>query len=121
MKSQLRRYTSLGEMPSAGDGALLRSGGLVLDTEQKTVTVDGQPVKMTPIEYRILKLLLENQNRVFSIDEIYEQVWNEPLDGAEKKVVVHISHLREKIEINPKDPKYLKVVWGIGYKIEKLP
>lgn len=91
-----------------------------MDCRSKTVTVDGEPVKLTPIELKITELLLRNQNRVFSIDEIYERVWNEPSFAPENTVAVHIRRIREKIEINPKDPKYLKVVWGIGYKIEKL-
>ena len=121
VKSQLRRYVKLGTLPQEQpDEEILRSGGLVMDCRSKTVTVDGEPVKLTPIELKITELLLRNQNRVFSIDEIYERVWNEPSFAPENTVAVHIRRIREKIEINPKDPKYLKVVWGIGYKIEKL-
>ena len=118
VKSQLRRYTRLGTMERHEDG-LLVTGELVLDPETKVVTVDGEPVRLTPIEFKIVELLMRNLNRVFSIDEIYEKVWNEPSYNVENTVAVHIRRIREKIEINPKDPKYLKVVWGIGYKIEK--
>ena len=95
-------------------------GGLQINDDLKEVTVDGEKVKLTPIEYNILLLLMKNQGRVFSIDQIYESIWNEEAIGADNTVAVHIRHIREKIEINPKDPRYLKVVWGIGYKIEKL-
>lgn len=118
VKSQLRRYTALGGCaPAVG---LISSGGLVINDERKEITVDGEPVKVTPVEYKILKLLCENAGRVFSIDQIYEQVWNEPAFNPENTVAVHIRRIREKIEINPKEPKYLKVVWGVGYKVEKL-
>ena len=96
-----------------------RTGGLEIDDDRKEVTVDGDVVKLTPIEYRILLFLLQNQGRVFSINQIYESIWNEEAIGADNTVAVHIRHIREKIEINPKEPRYLKVVWGIGYKIEK--
>lgn len=118
VRSALRRYVTLGDMPKQEN--VLKTGGLVLNTVDKTLTVDGEYVKLTPIEFRILELLMENQNRVFPIDEIYERVWNEPSFAPENTVAVHIRRIREKIEINPKEPKYLKVVWGIGYKIEKL-
>ena len=118
VRSALRRYVTLGDMPKQEN--VLKTGGLVLNTMDKTLTVDGEYVKLTPIEFRILELLMENQNRVFPIDEIYERVWNEPSFAPEKTVAVHIRRIREKIEINPKEPKYLKVVWGIGYKIEKI-
>lgn len=118
VKSALRRYTALGSI--AEDRNVFQSGGLVVNDDRKEVFVDGEPIKMTPIEYNLLKLLVKNKGRVFSIGEIYEQIWNEPSFGADNIVAVHIRHIREKIEINPKDPKYLKVVWGIGYKIEKL-
>ena len=95
-------------------------GGLVVNDDLKTVTVDGEPVKLTPIEYNILVLLIKNQGKVFSIEQIYENIWNEEAIGADNTVAVHIRHIREKIEINPKEPRYLKVVWGVGYKIEKL-
>ena len=99
---------------------VLRSGGLELNTSTKEVKVDGNQVKVTPIEYRILELLLRNKGRVFSIDEIYEKVWKEESFNVENTVAVHIRRIREKIEINPKEPRYLKVVWGIGYNIEKI-
>ncbi|MBC8536875.1 response regulator transcription factor [Feifania hominis] len=117
VKSQLRRYTTLGSFVTREN--VFRSGGLVVDDEQKSVTVDGEPVKLTPVEYKMIKLLTENAGRVYSIDQIYENVWNEPSFRPENTVAVHIRRIREKIEINPKEPKYLKVVWGIGYKIEK--
>ncbi|KNY25236.1 response regulator transcription factor [Pseudobacteroides cellulosolvens] len=117
VKSQLRRYTMLGSMEVKSD--MWRSGGLVVDDIRKEVTVDGEAVKLTPVEYKILKLLCENAGRVYSMDQIYEQVWNEPSFNPENTVAVHIRRIREKIELNPKEPKYLKVVWGIGYKIEK--
>lgn len=96
------------------------TGGLMLNDDLKEVTVDGEPVKLTPIEYNILLLLIRNQGKVFSIDQIYENIWNEDAIGVDNTVAVHIRHIREKIEINPKEPRYLKVVWGIGYKLEKL-
>lgn len=118
VKSNLRRYTSLGSM-SSENKAVYQVGGLMINDETKQVTVDGEPVKMTPIEYNILLLLMKNQGRVFSIDQIYESIWNEDAIGADNTVAVHIRHIREKIEINPKEPRYLKVVWGVGYKIDK--
>ena len=117
VKSQLRRYTQLGSMEQKS--GLLKTGGLMLDDELKEVRVDGDLIKVTPIEYRILKLLMENLGRVYSMSDIYERVWNEPSFSIENTVAVHVRRIREKLEINPKDPKYLKVVWGIGYKIEK--
>ena len=117
VKSQLRRYTSLGSMEKRS--GIYRSGGLVVDDEQKCVTLDGEQVPVTPIEYGILKLLTANAGKVFSMEQIYEAVWNEPAYNPENTVAVHVRRIREKIEINPKDPRYLKVVWGIGYKIEK--
>jgi len=117
VKSQIRRYTTLGAAPR-GDN-ILTTGTLCLDTEKKTVTVDGEEVRLTPIEYGILELLMKNMGRIFSIDEIFELVWKEPSFNSQNTVAVHIRRIREKIEINPKEPKYLKVVWGIGYKIEK--
>lgn len=120
VKSQLRRYTVLGTAANTGGmDEVLVVGGLTLDIAQKQLMVDGEECKLTPIEYKILELLMRNQGRVFSIGEIYERVWNEPSFSPENTVAVHIRRIREKIEINPKDPKYLKVVWGIGYKIEK--
>lgn len=116
VRSQLRRYTELGSISARP--SLLRIGGLVIDDESHEVTVDGEPVKLTPMEYGILRLLAESPGRVFSIDQIYEQVWNEPSYRSENTVAVHIRRIREKIEIDPKDPRYLKVVWGVGYKID---
>ena len=119
VKSNLRRYTSLGSL-TGENKAIYQVGGLILNDDTKQVTVDDEPVKMTPIEYNILLLLVKNQGKVFSIDQIYESIWNEDAIGVDNTVAVHIRHIREKIEINPKEPRYLKVVWGVGYKIEKL-
>ena len=118
VKSQLRRYTKLGNKTAVND-SIYQAGGLVINDELKEVTVDGEHVKLTPIEYNILLLLVKNQGKVFSINQIYESIWNEEAIGADNTVAVHIRHIREKIEVNPKDPRYLKVVWGVGYKIEK--
>ena len=118
VKSQLRRYTQLGSL-NVENNALYQVGGLCMNDDTKEVTVDGEPVKLTPIEYNILFLLVKNQGKVFSIDQIYENIWNEEAIGADNTVAVHIRHIREKIEINPKEPRYLKVVWGVGYKVEK--
>ena len=118
VKSNLRRYTQLGSL-NVENNALYQVGGLCMNDETKEVTVDGEPVKLTPIEYNILFLLVKNQGKVFSIDQIYENIWNEEAIGADNTVAVHIRHIREKIEINPKEPRYLKVVWGVGYKVEK--
>ena len=118
VKSNLRRYTSL-ESLTGENKAIYQVGGLILNDDTKQVTVDDEPVKMTPIEYNILLLLMKNQGRVFSINQIYESIWNEDAIGADNTVAVHIRHIREKIEINPKEPRYLKVVWGVGYKIDK--
>ena len=120
VKSQLRRYTQLGSTIDKSNQAVYAVGGLSIDDEQKEVTVDGEPVRLTPIEYNILLLLVKNQGKVFSIDQIYESIWNEDAIGVDNTVAVHIRHIREKIEINPKEPRYLKVVGGVGYKIEKL-
>lgn len=119
VKSQLRRYTELGNI-SEENSNVFKTGELVINDDLKEVMVEGNLVKMTPIEYNILLLLVKNQGKVFSINQIYESIWNEDAIGADNTVAVHIRHIREKIEINPKEPKYLKVVWGIGYKIEKL-
>lgn len=119
IKSQLRRYTTLGGRERSGDDSI-RNGGIVMDDGAKSVTVDGESVSLTPIEYNILKLLLQSPGRVYSTGQIYEQVWNDPSLGSENTVAVHIRHLREKIEIDPANPRYLKVVWGLGYKLEKL-
>ena len=118
VKSQLRRYVNLGSMEIKK--GVFRTGGLEVDDETKSVTVDGMPVTVTPIEFGILRFLTANAGRVFSMEQIYEAVWNEPAYSPENTVAVHIRRIREKIEINPKNPKYLKVVWGIGYKIEKI-
>lgn len=118
VKSNLRRYTALGSL-TGENKAIYQVGGLILNDDTKQVTVDDEPVKMTPIEYNILLLLMKNQGRVFSINQIYESIWNEDAIGADNTVAVHIRHIREKIEINPKEPRYLKVVWGVGYKIDK--
>lgn len=120
VKSQLRRYTTLGTQAPVSEH-VFQTGGLVIDDERKTVTIDGVPVeKLTPIQYNILLFLTRNKGRVYSIDQIYQAVWNEEAFNADNTVAVHIRHIREKIEINPKEPRYLKVVWGVGYKIEDL-
>ena len=118
VKSNLRRYTSLGSL-TGENKAIYQVGGLILNDDTKQVTVDDEPVKMTPIEYNILLLLMKNQGRVFSINQIYESIWNEDAIGADNTVAVHIRHIREKIEINPQDPRYLKVGGGVGYQIDK--
>lgn len=120
VKSQLRRYTCLGAAVVKERKDYFATGGLSLDDERKEVRVDGEVVKLTPIEYQILLFLLKNQGIVFSISQIYEHIWKEEAYAAENTVAVHIRHIREKIEINPKEPRYLKVVWGVGYKIEKI-
>lgn len=117
VKSQLRRYVSFGIYENNDDEINIR--GLILNKTTKTVRVDEQEIGLTAIEYKVLELLMENKGRVFSIDEIYERVWKEPAFSPGNTVAVHIRRIREKIEINPKEPRYLKVVWGIGYKIEK--
>ena len=116
VRSQLRRYTSLGGMEQKLNRIVI--GGIALDDDTKTVTVDGEPVSLTPIEYNILLLLMRHPGRVYSSAQIYEKVWNESAFGSEGAVAVHIRHLREKLEINPSEPRYLKVVWGLGYKME---
>lgn len=118
VKSHLRRYTKLGNLQEKNNQEY-RVGGLSMNDETKEVLVDDEPVRLTPIEYNILLLLVKNAGRVFSIEQIYEAIWNEEAIGADNTVAVHIRHIREKIEINPKEPRYLKVVWGVGYKIEK--
>ena len=117
VKSQIRRYATLGSMETREN--VLTTGGLSLDLEAKEVMLDGEAVHLTATEYGILELLMKNMGRVLSTNQIYEAVWNEPAFSSEKTVTVHIRRIREKIEINPKEPKYLKVVWGIGYKIER--
>ena len=119
VKSQLRRYTQLGNLNQGSNENVYKCGGLTINDDTKEVFVDDEPIKLTPIEYNILLLLTKNAGKVFSIDEIYKQIWNEEAIGADNTVAVHIRHIREKIEINPREPKYLKVVWGVGYKIEK--
>lgn len=118
VKSQLRRYTTFGGLDTRTN--VFQTGGLIIDDESKSVTVDGEEVHLTPVQYKIVRLLTENAGRVFSIEEIYEKVWNEPSFNPENTVTVHIRKIREKIEINPREPKYLKVVWGVGYKVEKI-
>lgn len=118
VKSNLRRYTMLGN-DTKNNQNVCTIGGLTINDETKEVTVDGEYVKLTPIEYNILYFLARNAGKVFSIEQIYENIWNEEAVGADNTVTVHIRHIREKIEINPKEPRYLKVVWGIGYKVEK--
>ena len=120
VKSQLRRVTTLSANNNEDDQSVYRVGGLVVNDLLKKVTVDGEYVKITPIEYKILLLSVKEKGRVFSIGEIYEQIWgNKPVE-VENTVAVHIRHIREKIEINPRNPRYLKVVWGVGYKFETL-
>ena len=116
VKSQLRRYTTLGSIGKQNGEIII--DGLCINTENKTVKVDGEDIRLTPIEYKILELLARNRKRVFSAEDIYRNVWNEETVVGDNTIAVHIRHIREKIEINPKEPKYLKVVWGIGYKID---
>lgn len=118
VKSQLRRYTKLGTMAENTEN-VFRTGGLVVDDDKKQVTVDGENIRLTPMEFNILCFLVRNAGKVYSIEQIYESIWNEEAIGVDNTVAVHIRHIREKIEINPKEPRYLKVVWGVGYKIEK--
>lgn len=118
VKSQIRRYSTLGSMQKTQNSII--TGGLSLNKDSKEVTVDGEPVKLTAREYNILEYLMSNMGKVLSSSQIYEAVWNEPAFHTEKTVTVHIRNIREKIEINPKEPKYLKVVWGLGYKVDKI-
>ena len=118
VKSQLRRYTQLGNLSQGSNENVYKCGGLTINDDTKEVFVDDEPIKLTPIEYNILLLLTKNAGKVFSIDDIYKQIWNEEAIGADNTVAVHIRHIREKIEINPAEPRYLKVVWGKGYKME---
>ena len=120
VKSNIRRYVEFGNMPKEKNDNILRTGELEMNDDTKIVTVDGKKIKLTATEYNILKFLIQNKGKVFSISQIYENVWNEESYGAENIIAVHIRHIREKIEINPKDPKYLKVIWGIGYKVEDI-
>ncbi|MBQ7921504.1 MAG: response regulator transcription factor [Clostridia bacterium] len=118
VRSHIRRYATLGGMPQTTD--TLVNGGIIMDDKTKTVTVDGEAVSLTPIEYSMLRLFLQHPGQVFSIHQIYEQVWKESPIGSENSVAVHIRHLREKLEINPSEPRYIRVVWGLGYKMEKI-
>lgn len=120
VNSQIRRYTSLGSIAEESNKKIYKSGDLIINDETKQVEVEGREVKLTPTEYSILKFLTKNKGIVYSIEQIYENVWEEQCFGAENIIAVHIRHIREKMEINPKEPKYLKVIWGIGYKIEKI-
>ncbi len=121
VNSQIRRYTMLGSISKKEENNdIYKSGALIIDDIKKEVSVDGKNIKLTPTEYNILKFLTKNKGRVFSISQIYENVWEEESYGAENIIAVHIRHIREKIEINPREPKYLKVIWGIGYKIENI-
>lgn len=119
VKSSIRRYTSLGSETTINKTDVIRVGGLEYDIQEKTLRVDGEPVRLTAKELRIMELFMKNPGRVFSAEQIYTNVWNEEAYAVENTVMVHIRHLREKIEINPKNPKYIKVVWGVGYKLEK--
>ena len=119
VKSQIRRYTKLGNMNPETDSHIYTCGDLTINDDTKEVIANGEVAKLTPIEYNILLLLVKNPGKVFSIDDIYEQIWNEEAIGADNTVAVHIRHIREKIELDPKNPRYVKVVWGVGYKVEK--
>lgn len=120
VNSCIRRYTKLGAIEEKTGAKIYKSGDLVINDTLKKVLIEGKEVKLTPTEYNILKFLLKNKGTVFSIDQIYENVWKDEAYAAENIIAVHIRHIREKIEVNPKDPRYLKVIWGIGYKIEKI-
>ena len=120
VNSGIRRYTSLGSKNEEESNLIYRTGDLIINDETKKVTVDGKEIKLTPTEYNILKFLTKNKGIVYSIDKIYENVWDDEAYGADNIIAVHIRHIREKIEIDPKNPKYLKVIWGIGYKIESF-
>ncbi len=118
VNSGIRRYTKLGMVEENNN--IYKTGTLIIDDDKKQVTIDGEEIKFTPTEYNILKFLTKNKGTVYSIEDIYKNVWKEECYGVENIIAVHIRHIREKIEINPKEPKYLKVIWGIGYKIEKI-
>lgn len=120
VNSQIRRYTKLGSIVVKDNEKIYETGGLQINDATKQVVIDGKEIKLTPTEYNILLFLTKNKGKVFSIEEIYQNVWEGECYGAENIIAVHIRHIREKIEINPKEPKYLKVIWGIGYKIENL-
>lgn len=119
VRSSLRRYTKLGAIKDEKEENVYRTGGLEINDNLKKVMVDGKEVKLTPTEYNILKFLTKNKGIVYSIEQIYQSIWEEVCYGAENIIAVHIRHIREKIEINPKEPRYLKVIWGVGYKVEK--
>ncbi len=119
VNSGIRRYTKLNTVETKKSN-IYKSGELILDDDLKKVSVDGKDVKLTSTEFNILKFLIKNKGKVYSIDEIYQNVWGDDAYGVENVIAVHIRHIREKLEINPKEPKYLKVIWGIGYKIENL-
>ncbi len=120
VNSQIRRYTSLGSFQKKEEGTIYQTGDLIINDDTKQVFLEGKEIKLTPTEYNILKFLTKNKGKVYSINQIYENVWEDEAYGADNIIAVHIRHIREKIEINPKEPKYLKVIWGIGYKIEKI-
>lgn len=119
VRSSLRRYTKLGAIKDEKEENVYRTGGLEINDNLKKVMVDGKEVKLTPTEYNILKFLTKNKGIVYSIEQIYQSIWEEDCYGAENIIAVHIRHIREKIEINPREPRYLKVIWGVGYKVEK--
>ncbi len=120
VNSGIRRYTKLGVLQDKGTENVFKTGDLVINDNLKKVTLEGKEIKLTPCEYSILKFLTQNKGRVYSIEKIYENIWEEDSYGAENVIAVHIRHIRQKIEINPKEPKYLKVIWGIGYKVEDI-
>lgn len=120
VNSNIRRYTQLGAMKQEGNKNIYKTGELILNDESKQVIAEGKEIKLTATEFKILKFLIKNKGKVFSISQIYENVWNEESYAAENIIAVHIRHIREKIEINPKEPKYLKVIWEIGYKVEDI-
>ena len=120
VNSSIRRYVKLGAIENKDNEKIYQTGDLIINDDTKKVIVDGKEVKLTGTEFNILKFLLQNKGKVYSIPEIYENVWKEEGFGAENIIAVHIRHIREKIEINPKEPKYLKVIWGVGYKIEEI-
>jgi len=120
VNSQIRRYTHLGSFKPKEEGTIYETGDLIINDDTKQVIAEGKEIKLTPTEYNILKFLTRNKGKVYSINQIYENVWQDEAYGAENIIAVHIRHIREKIEINPKEPKYLKVIWGIGYKIENI-
>ncbi len=120
VNSAIRRYTILGAIQTEEKDNIYQTGGLIINDDTKQVEVETKQIKLTPTEYNILKFLTKNKGKVYSIEQIYENVWEDECYGVENIIAVHIRHIREKIEINPKEPKYLKVIWGIGYKIEDI-